>query len=153
MIEINILLLLSTALVLGVFLGAQIAEAILFVPIWKSMDADDFFQQHDSVGPIIYRFFAPLTIAATVIPLLAVALNLVSGASHIVLFIILGVSTLVFFSTYFVYFKEANQKFADRAISNEDLPAELNRWSNWHWFRIAFETIAFITSLFILLFN
>ena len=73
MIEISNILLLSSSLVLGVFLGAQIAEACLFVPIWKKMGADDFFDQHETVGPLIYRFFAPITIAATVIPLVAVS--------------------------------------------------------------------------------
>lgn len=153
MIEVNIILLLTTAVVLGIFLGAQIAEACLFVPIWKSIEPDNFFEQHESVGPLIYRFFAPLTIAATLIPLFAVAFNLVFGSNNTVWFIILGLSTLVFFSTYFLYFKEANQKFADRSISNADLPAELIRWGNWHWLRIVFEAIAFFASLIILLIN
>ena len=50
------------------FLGAQIAELFLFVPIWKELDADEFFKQHEFFGPLIYRFFAPLTIAAQLFP-------------------------------------------------------------------------------------
>jgi len=141
MIEINNLLLLSSSMVLGVFLGAQIAEACLFVPVWKKMKPDDFFEQHESVGPIIYRFFAPLTIAATIIPLVTVLVNLT----------VLGFSTLAFFSTYFLYFKDANQKFSDRTLSNDELPKELLKWGNWHWLRILFETIAFLCSIVILL--
>ena len=64
---------------------------------------------------------------------------------------VLALATLVFFSTYFLYFKEANQKFADRTLSNEELPSELERWGNWHWFRIVFEAIAFLASVLILL--
>lgn len=138
-------------MILGVFLGAQIAEAYLFVPIWKKMDPGDFFEQHKSVGPLIYRFFAPLTIAATVVPLVAVAVNLAFSPDQVILLCILGGATLVFFSTYFLYFKEANQMFSDRSISNSELADELVRWGNWHWFRIIFESIAFVSSVIILL--
>ena len=151
MVEINIILLLSTSIVLGIFLGAQIAEAYLFVPIWKKMAPDDFFEQHKSVAPLIYRFFAPLTILATIIPLITVVLNLVYNTNQYLLFWIMGLSTLAFFSTYFLYFKEANQKFADRTLSNLELPNELVKWGNWHWSRIIFEAIAFICSVIILL--
>jgi len=144
-------MLLSSSLVLGVFLGAQIAEACLFVPIWKKMEPDDFFEQHDSVAPLIYRFFAPLTIAATMIPLATVVVNLIQSTGQTALFLVLGISTLAFFSTYFLYFKEANQKFADRTISNAELPEELLKWDKWHWVRIVFEVIAFLSVLIILL--
>ncbi len=115
------------------------------------MKPDDFFEQHESVGPLIYRFFAPITIAATVIPLITVLVNFIFNSNQLVLFYILGGSTLMFFSTYFLYFKDANQMFADRSISNEDLENELVRWGNWHWFRIVFEAIAFLSSIIILL--
>ena len=36
----DILLLLSSG-TLGIFLGAQIAEAVLFVPYWKALKADE----------------------------------------------------------------------------------------------------------------
>lgn len=148
--DINLLLLISSAALLGVFLGAQIAEACLFVPIWKQMDADDFFAQHSSVGPLIYRFFAPLTIAATFVPLATVVYNLLIGNPHTALFLLLGGFTLAFFLTYPLYFKAANQKFADRSLSNEELPKELERWGAWHWMRIGFETIAFLVCLYLL---
>ena len=151
MFDVNSVLLVSSSIVLGVFLGAQIAEARLFVPIWKTMDPDDFFEQHESVAPLIYRFFAPLTIAATVLPLTTVFVNLTRPSGHPTLFWILGLSTVAFFSTYFLYFKEANQKFADRALSNAELPDELVRWGNWHWLRIGFESVAFTCSAIILL--
>ncbi|MBE9033407.1 DUF1772 domain-containing protein [filamentous cyanobacterium LEGE 11480] len=151
MIGIESILLLSSAAILGIFLGAQIAEAYLFVPIWKEMHPNDFFEQHKSVGPRIYHFFAPLTIAATGIPLATVLIGLLRNSSSNVLFWIMGTSTLAFFSTYFLYFKTANQKFADRKLSNDELPDELQRWGNWHWTRIGFEAIAFGCSIILLL--
>jgi hypothetical protein len=151
MIELEAILLLLSTAVLGIFLGAQIAEACLFVPIWKEMDADDFFEQHQSVGPLIYRFFAPLTIAATVIPLITVLLSLIHDPTQNSLIWVMGASTLAFFSTYSLYFKNANQKFADRTLSNDELPVELQKWGNWHWTRIGFEAIAFVCSIILLL--
>jgi hypothetical protein len=151
MIELETILLLLSAAVLGIFLGAQIAEACLFVPIWKKMGADDFFEQHQSVGPLVYRFFAPLTIAATAIPLITVLISLIRDPTHNALIWVMGVSTLAFFSTYSLYFKNANQKFSDRTLSNDELPVELKKWGNWHWTRIGFEAIAFLCSIILLL--
>jgi len=151
MIEIGAIFLILSAIILGIFLGAQIAEACLFVPIWKQTEPDAFFDQHKSVGPLIYRFFAPLTIAATVIPLITVVINILFNPNKNLLFWIMGFSTLAFFSTYFLYFKQANQKFADRSLSNAELPNELVKWGNWHWTRIVFEAIAFICCIILLL--
>jgi len=115
------------------------------------MVSDYFFEQHKTVGSLIYRFFAPLTIAATVIPLLTVLSCLIFDAQQKILLYIMGLSTLLFFSTYFLYFKEANQKFAERGLLNTELLDELVRWGNWHWLRIVFESIAFVSCIVILL--
>ncbi|NNF57527.1 MAG: DUF1772 domain-containing protein [Rhodothermaceae bacterium] len=153
MIGLESILLLSSAAILGVFVGAQIAEACLFVPVWKEMDPDDFFEQHQYVGPLIYRFFAPLTIAATVVPLATVGIGLILNSQPNIVIWIMGASTLAFFSTYFLYFKAANQKFADRTLSNDELPVELHRWGQWHWTRVGLETIAFGCSIILLLYK
>ena len=92
------------------------------------MDADEFFKQHE--------FVAPLTIAATAIPLMTAVLSLIYFSGEYFIFSIMGVSTLMFFSTYFLYFKKANKKFADRELSNDELPSALQEWSNWHKGRI-----------------
>ncbi len=132
--------------ILGIFLGAQIAEAVLFVPYWKFLSAKEFFELHKVFGKKIYRFFAP-----TLIPLLTVAFGLYTNRYNGLAIVLMGIFTLLFFSTYPLYFKNANQKFADASISHNDLPAELNKWGNWHWLRIVFEFIAFICSIIVLL--
>ncbi|MEM8561197.1 MAG: DUF1772 domain-containing protein [Pseudomonadota bacterium] len=151
MAETNAGLLLLSALLLGIFLGAQLAEACLFVPIWRRMKPDEFFEQHKTVGPMIYRFFAPLTVLATVIPLVTVALYWFSGSDSSGMLAGMGLASAAFFSTYFVYFKSANKKFATRAIADSELPDELSRWNRWHWVRIIFEGIAFVCCLGLLL--
>lgn len=145
----EILLLLSSG-TLGIFLGAQIAEAILFVPYWKAMSPNDFFELHKTYGKKIHQFFAPLTIAATLLPLFAVGINIINRSGNQILFALMGFSTLIFFSTYFLYFKKANKSFAERSLSNEALSDELIRWGNWHWGRICFEFVAFTCSLLLL---
>ena len=148
----EIALLLSSA-ALGIFLGAQVVEAFLFVPYWKSLNADDFFTFYQRYGKQIHQFFAPLTIATTVITLFTVGYSLINQAENQRLFALLGVSTLAFFSTYFLYFKKANQHFSDRSLPDEKLAAELKKWGNWHWARICFEFIAFGIALFLLMEN
>lgn len=146
----QILLLLSSG-ILGIFLGAQITEAALLVPYWKALTADDFFEYYQKYGKKIKQFFAPLTIAATVLPLITVGYAIFHQSNHLILAGFMGVATLAFFSTYFLYFKKANQSFTDRSLSNQQLPHELKRWGNWHWGRIVFECIAFGCSLLLLI--
>ena len=146
----EILLVLSSG-VLGIFLGAQITEAVLFVPHWKTLPADDFFDLHQTYGKKIYQFFAPLTIVATILPLTTVVYHLAFQFDEQLSLVLMGISTLIFFSTYFMYFKKANRSFAERSLSNRELPSELIKWSNWHWGRIFFEFIAFSCSLILLL--
>jgi len=62
----------------------------------------------------------------------------------------MGIAVLAFFSTYFLYFKQANKSFTDQNISNQNLKRELVRWGSWHWGRIFFESIAFVCSLLLL---
>ncbi|MCH2046910.1 MAG: DUF1772 domain-containing protein [Saprospiraceae bacterium] len=144
------LLLLSCG-ILGIFLGAQLAEAMLLVPYWKALDADDFFRYHKTYGKKIYKFFAPLTIAATILPVATVVYNAVYQLGDQPLLIVVGLSTVAFFSTYFLYFKRANQSFADRSLSNQELSSELMRWGKWHWGRISFEFIAFVSALLLVI--
>jgi len=144
-------LLLFSSIFLGIFLGAQITEAILFVPNWKALKANDFFKFYRKYGNKIYLFFAPITILATVIPLITVGYYTINQTENKMLFGIMGLTTLAFLSTYYLYFKKANKRFTERDLSNEELPQELIRWGLWHWIRICFELIAFGCSLLLLL--
>jgi hypothetical protein len=94
----EILTVLSSA-VLGVFLGAQITEGVLFVPYWKSLAAKDFFELHKVFANKIYQFFAPLTIAATLIPLGTIAYGFYSNSPIELAHILMALFTLLFFSS------------------------------------------------------
>lgn len=144
-------LLVCTCGILGIFLGSQITEAVLLVPYWKTLSADDFFKLHRTYGKKIHGFYAPLTIAATLLPLATVAYHLAAASGFSLLFAGLGLSTLAFFATYFMYFKRANRSFAERGISNAELPQELKRWGQWHWSRVGLEALAFAIALWLIL--
>jgi hypothetical protein len=146
----EILIGLSTS-ILGIFLGAQLTEAVLFVPYWKTLPAKDFFELHQIYGKKIYQFFAPLTILATLTPVLTMLYGLSLETELNFPLILMGTSTILFFSTYFLYFKEANKSFAEASIPAEALPTALNKWGNWHWGRILFECIAFAASIVLIL--
>ena len=136
-----------TAGILGIFAGAQIAEGVLFVPYWKSMKPAAFYKQHKTFGLKIYKFFAPLTIAATLIPIGTAIYSLIIDAPGKMTALFTGFFTLLFFATYFMYFKKANQSFAAASLSEEELSLELIKWGKWHWTRIYFELAALICAL------
>lgn len=146
----KILLLLSTC-TLGIFLGTQLAEAALIVPYWKELSSDSFFELHKTYGAKLYQFYAPLTIASTILPIATFVYSLLSNSKTDILMWIMFVFTLLFFATYFIYFKEANLSFAERTISNEALQNEITKWGNWHWARVFCEAIAFVCGLLLLL--
>ncbi len=146
----TVLLVLSSG-ILGVFLGAQLTEAVLLVPFWKTMQPDAFFRLHQQHHQSLYRFYAPLTIAATLLPLATVVYLFLQQSGQPILLMAMGLSTLVFFSTYFIYFKRANRSFAERSLSDDALPGELRRWGRWHWGRVCFEAIAFGCALALLM--
>ncbi|MFT6337524.1 MAG: hypothetical protein ACI86M_003347 [Saprospiraceae bacterium] len=139
-----------TAGILGIFAGAQIAEGVLFVPYWKSMEPAAFYKEHKTFGPKIYNFFAPLTIAATLIPIGTMIYALMTDAPGKIAILLTVFFTFLFFSTLYIYFKKSNQSFADSSLSEEELPLELIRWGKWHWTRIYLEIAALICALFAL---
>jgi hypothetical protein len=143
------LLLLSTG-ALGIFFGAQLTEAALIVPYWKELSPDAFFAFYNAYGKKLQQFYAPLTIAATILPIVTFVCYLF-GKSKIDFFMwLMTITTILFFATYFLYFKEANLSFTDRTISNEALPQVLITWEKWHLGRVLCEAVAFASGLILL---
>lgn len=143
------LLILSTG-TLGVFMGTQLAEAALIVPYWKGLSPDDFFDFYKNYGKKLHQFYSPLTIVSTLLPLTTIAFCVFTKQKIDPLMWLTLVFTLLFFSSYFVYFKEANLSFTERSFSDELLSNKLNEWANWHWGRVICELAAFICGLILL---
>lgn len=136
-----------TALVLGLFTGSLLTEGVILIPYWRSMEPKVFLNLHGSLGPQLYKYFAPLTIAAILFPIIA-AIHCVwirSGAmAYSLLSAVLSLCILVI---YFHYFKSANDSFATGSVGVEGLPDELRKWNTWHWIRTIVAIAAFYLSL------
>jgi len=130
---------LFTTLVLGLLAGSLLTEAIILVPYWRRMKPAEFLNLHESLGPHLFRYYAPLTTLAVV---LAVTTSVMVGTSNIPWLICSGFC-LSALAIFFVYFRKANNRFATHDIDENELTSELQRWSNWHWLR----TIMVIVSL------
>lgn len=139
---VDILNVLSTLLV-GLYAGSLLTEASILVPFWRRMDPNDFFRLHGTMGPSLFRYFAPLTTSAVAFSVAAAILN---RAENFAWNITAGLC-LVALIIFFVYFKKANQSFADHSLENNELAPELKLWANWHWARTVLIIIAFAISI------
>ena len=136
------LLYIVTALAVGLLAGALLTEGCILVPYWRKMTPDDFFRLHGSIGPNLFHYFAPLTTVAVLLSVILGASDIVANSANSAI----RASTLLCvmaLAVFFLYFKKANQKFADHAIPDSALAIELRRWAAWHWFRTALVVAAF----------
>ena len=136
-----------SAAALALFVGALLAEAVVLVPMWRSLRPQEFFLLHAAHAHRLYAFFAPLTAAATFLSVAAAITSVTAGRPGRVAAVAAAALTLLVLSTYFLYFQRANASFADASIRPEDLPAELARWASWHWFRTAVGLLALASTL------
>jgi hypothetical protein len=135
---------------LGLLAGALLAEDRLLVPYWRTLSAEAFYALHPTFGPMLYRFFAPLTMAAPLAAVLAmVQVTLQSGGltPRSLAAIATAVLTCSLVAIYFLYFKSANEALLQRAVSATDLPTTLARWAAWHRARVLIVVAAFGLSL------
>src|SRR5262245_41878402 len=110
---------------LALFVGALLTEATVLVPMWRTLQPQEFFTLHSAHAHRLYRFFAPLTVIATLLAVVAAV------ASQSTASIVAAVLALVILSTYVLYFRRANASFAEASIPHEALPEELARWASW----------------------
>ena len=138
------LLHLVASVFLGLYAGALLTEAVILVPYWQRMEPRTFLSLHKTMGPHLFRFFAPLTTTAV---MLAVASALVTPLDVLAGRHLAGAGALAALLIFFLYFKKANQSFADQTVDPNALEAELSRWSKWHWFRTVIVLAAFAFSV------
>ena len=142
---------LFSCLALGLLVGSLLTEAMILVPYWRTMDPGEFLNLHGTLGPKLFRYFAPLTISATVLPVLAALLPFVIGVTADWLSIVPAALVIVMLIIYFVYFEKANDSFKTGSVGVDGLPTELQKWAKWHWIRVVFGLVAFFTSLLVIL--
>jgi hypothetical protein len=138
------LLYLLTTLVLGLFAGSLLTEAMILVPYWRRMDSASFLSLHASLGPNLFRYYAPLTTAAVILAVLVAAM---AGTSNIP-WLISASLCLTVLAIFFIYFRVANNRFATHDVTEDELAGELQSWSNWHWVRTVLVIIALGASIY-----
>jgi hypothetical protein len=141
---------LMAAASLGLLAGALLAEDRLLVPYWRTLSAEAFYALHPTFGQMLYRFFAPLTMAAPLAAVLAmVQVTVQSGGltPRSLAAIATAVLTSSLVAIYFLYFKSANEALLRHAVSAADLPTTLARWAAWHRARVFIVVAAFALSL------
>jgi len=135
---------------LGLLAGALLAEDRLLVPYWRTLPAETFFALHPTFGPLLYKFFTPLTIAAppaAVLAAIQVALQSGSLAPRGLVAIGAAVLACSLVGIYLAFFKAANEAFLRHAVPAAELPAALARWAVWHRARVIVCLSAFGLSL------
>lgn len=132
---------------LALFIGALVTEAMVLVPMWRSMQPQEFFSLHAAHAHRLYTFFAPLTVGASLLAVVAAATSVATNRPLTWASVVAAVLTLLILSTYGLYFRRANASFADASLTHEALPAELARWAAWHWFRTIIGLVALAAAL------
>jgi hypothetical protein len=132
---------------LSLFVGALLTEAMVLVPMWRTLQPQEFFALHAAHAHRLYAFFAPLTVSATLLAVGAAITSVAADRPLTSASVVAAVLALAILSTYVLYFQRANASFAEASITHEALPAELARWASWHWFRTATGLVALASAL------
>jgi hypothetical protein len=131
----------------GLFIGALLAEGALLVPYWRSLPPSEFFALHGAFGPRLFRFFAPLTTAASLLAITAAAVSLLAESPGRWASLASAGLAASLVAIYFLYFRRANAGFATASPGPAGLSAELTRWARWHWARVGLGLGGFACSL------
>lgn len=132
---------------LGLSAGANLTEAVLYVPYWRLMPPADFLAWFAVNEPHLVAFFGPLQAATAALALAAAGYHAYlrrRGAAMFAVAAALSVSVLLLF---FVYFRDVNAAFVAGTVAADAVPTELARWGAWHWLRTAVGTAAFVAAL------
>ncbi len=113
--------------VIGLLIGSLLTEAMVLVPYWRKMKPQEFLSLHGAMGPSLYRYFAPLTVAGTIIPMITGIYSLALTPSSLSLSASVAVLTGLMLGIYFIYFKAANESFETGSVGVEGIPDELRR--------------------------
>lgn len=131
----------------GLLAGALLTEAMVLVPFWRKLAPGEFLTRHGDMAPLLFRFYAPLTVLGTSLPIITMLIALLFNDSSQVLWIGSGSIAIALLSIYFVYFKSANARFESGKLEDSELETELVRWAYWHNFRTNLACIGFLLSL------
>jgi len=134
-------------LVLGVTAGAMLAEAAILVPYWRSLAPADFFDWYAANASLLVDFYSPLEIVSALGALVCAVLYSAQSRPGARFWWVASILSILVIATFFVYFKDANVGFSNRAIADGHLPAALATWGTWQWGRVGVGCAAFAASV------
>lgn len=128
--------------IFSIFIGCQITEGVLLVPFWQSLPPADFYSYYNEFGPSIGLFYSVLTIIAAIIPIFLAVYCWLTNSKAFRFALLSSFFAILFVSSFYMYFKDANELFYQSALSDIELKTELVTWSYWHWGRILVEFVS-----------
>ena len=132
---------------LGVTAGAMLAEAAVLVPYWQSVAPADFFDWYSENASRLVDFYSPLEIVSAVVALVCATSYSWQSRPAARLWWVAAILSIVVIAMFFVYFKDANAAFLNRAIAEDSLAEALATWSRWQWARVGVGCAAFVASV------
>ncbi|MFK8021810.1 MAG: anthrone oxygenase family protein [Pseudomonadales bacterium] len=131
----------------GLLAGALVTEACVLVPYWKTMDPEQFRRLHSTLSPLLFRFYAPLTVAGTSLPLLVCASQWAVGGPAVWLWTVSATCATGLLAFYFGFFRQANIEFANghsQETSLEQTGETLSTWATMHQMRTIVAVLGFV---------
>ncbi|MEM9173589.1 MAG: hypothetical protein AAGA84_12890 [Pseudomonadota bacterium] len=138
-----------TVISTGLLAGALVTEARVLVPYWQKMPIAEFLALHHTMASSLYRFFAPLTVAGTMLPIITVCVAIMQHNVALP-WLISGVCAVALLLFYFLFFKGANHSFTVETDLDRSR-ATLTKWGTLHAKRTVIALVAFVAAMFGLL--
>lgn len=142
-----------SCLSVGLLVGALLFEAVVLAPYWQSLSPKRFGELHAVIGPRLYRFFAPITAAATSISATTAIVALLTSNNAKLATSGTALCLLVMVWLYVVYFAKANARLAAAAdhpetLDPNHLSTELTRRAQIHRIRVGVGLIGYTCSIY-----
>lgn len=130
--------------VVGVYVGAMATEAGVLVPYWQSLPPSEFLAWYAANAQRLVDYFGPVTAAAVLVPAAAALVAVPARHPGRVPLVAVAVLLAGLLGLYFVYFEQANARFATGAVAVDAVAGELARWAWWHRARTAVSAVALL---------
>ena len=122
---------LSATAAAGLLAGALLTEARVLVPYWKRMEPSEFLGLHSTMAGDLFRFYAPITVLGTALPLCMAVLAHLQGHSNKAFWTVSAGAAVALLMVYFAFFQRANREFAE-GEEPALVPEQLRRWAAVH---------------------
>ncbi len=135
-----------TIMATGLLAGALLTEACILVPYWQKMPAKTFLRLHHKMAPSLFRYFAPLTVIGTLLPIITFILVYSASETSWPAWLLSATCAVCLLSFYLLFFRQANNRFStttDPEIAAKTLAA----WAKVHMIRTFIAIVGFSAAI------